>query len=80
MFLSPPRRRRVTDKTYDTDSIVLPDREFTLEELRFFDGTNPVPELDNEMAVYLAMNGTVFDVTLGKSFYGPGKGAKNGIV
>jgi hypothetical protein len=52
--------------------IVLPEREFTLEELRFFDGTHEVPELDNEKPIYLALNGTVFDVSSRASFYGPG--------
>eukprot|EP00048_Salpingoeca_helianthica_P023824 m.27442 g.27442 ORF g.27442 m.27442 type:complete len:234 (-) comp9016_c0_seq1:28-729(-) len=51
---------------------VLPDRDFTLEELKFYNGTNEVPELDNEKAVYLAVNCVVFDVTQGKAFYGPG--------
>eukprot|EP00047_Mylnosiga_fluctuans_P020114 m.88961 g.88961 ORF g.88961 m.88961 type:complete len:210 (-) comp8388_c0_seq5:154-783(-) len=54
--------------------IDLPLREFTLEELREYDGTNPIPELEGTKAIYIALNETVFDVTAGKSFYGPGKG------
>lgn len=42
-------------------------RDFTLEELREYDGVK------NER-VLLAINGNVFDVTRGKDFYGPGNG------
>ena len=40
-------------------------RDFTLEELREYDGVK------NER-VLLAINGNVFDVTRSKDFYGPG--------
>lgn len=40
-------------------------RDFTLQELRPYDGVQ-----DNR--VLLAVNGKVFDVTRGKDFYGPG--------
>lgn len=42
-------------------------QDFTLEQLREFDGTGP------EGRVLLAVNGRVFDVTRGKNFYGPSK-------
>ena len=42
-------------------------RDFTVAELRQFDGTQP------DGRVLVAVNGNVFDVTRGKRFYGPGK-------
>lgn len=42
-------------------------RDFTLEQLREFDGKGP------EGRILIAVNGKVFDVTRGKRFYGPGK-------
>ena len=42
-------------------------QDFTLEQLREFDGTGP------EGRVLMAVNGKVFDVTRGKNFYGPSK-------
>jgi len=39
----------------------------TLSELREFDG------LKNDGRILIAVNGKIFDVTRGKSFYGPGK-------
>lgn len=39
---------------------------FTLEELSAFDGSDP------EKPVYLAVNGTVFDVSNGRNHYGAG--------
>ena len=48
-----------------------PPRNFTLEQLRHFDGT-VCDKMRENKAVYLALEGTVFDVTAGKDFYGPG--------
>lgn len=42
-------------------------RDFTVEELKAFDGNQP------DGRVLVAVNGTVYDVTKGKRFYGPGK-------
>lgn len=42
-------------------------RDFTLEELRPHDGNGP------DGRVLVAVNGTVYDVTRGKRFYGPGE-------
>ena len=42
-------------------------RDFTLQELRPFDGTAP------DGRVLVAVNGSVYDVTKGKRFYGPGE-------
>lgn len=39
----------------------------TVEELRAFDGTQP------DGRVLVAVNGSVYDVSKGKRFYGPGK-------
>lgn len=41
-------------------------RDFTLEELKEYDGVK------GEGRVLIAVNGNVFDVTRGKTFYGPG--------
>ncbi|GAV01000.1 hypothetical protein RvY_11777 [Ramazzottius varieornatus] len=46
----------------------LPKRDFTLAELRSYDGTASSPD----GRILVAINGKVFDVTRGKSFYGPG--------
>ncbi|XP_038700533.1 probable steroid-binding protein 3 [Tripterygium wilfordii] len=40
--------------------------EFTTEQLSQYNGTDPSKPL------YVAVKGRVFDVTTGKSFYGPG--------
>ena len=42
-------------------------QDMTVAELKKYDGT------DSEGRVLLAVNGTIFDVTRGKRFYGPGK-------
>lgn len=41
-------------------------KDFTVAELKAFDGTQP------DGRVLVAVNGTVYDVTKGKRFYGPG--------
>jgi membrane-associated progesterone receptor component len=48
--------------------LVLPKlrRDFTIQELREYDGTG------KDERVLIAVNGTVYDVTKGKRFYGPG--------
>lgn len=40
--------------------------EFTAQELSVYNGTDP------SKPIYVAIKGRVFDVTAGKSFYGPG--------
>ncbi|KAI3703526.1 hypothetical protein L1987_73666 [Smallanthus sonchifolius] len=40
--------------------------ELTLNQLKQYDGTNP------SNPIYIAVKGRIFDVTTGKSFYGPG--------
>lgn len=42
-------------------------RDFTVEELRKYDGTG------EDGRVLVAVNGNVYDATKGKRFYGPGK-------
>lgn len=42
-------------------------KDFTVAELKAFDGNQP------DGRVLVAVNGTVYDVTRGKRFYGPGK-------
>ena len=41
-------------------------KDFTVEELKKYDGTGP------DGRILVAVNGKVFDVTKGKRFYGPG--------
>ena len=48
-------------------------RDFTLEQLREFDGKRADGRL------LIAVNGKVFDVTRGKRFYGPGKVWKSSL-
>ncbi|XP_073276358.1 probable steroid-binding protein 3 [Primulina huaijiensis] len=40
--------------------------EFTSQQLKQYDGTDP------SKPIYVAIRGRIFDVTSGKSFYGPG--------
>ncbi|KAG5563074.1 hypothetical protein RHGRI_005723 [Rhododendron griersonianum] len=40
--------------------------DLTLQQLKQYDGTNP------SKPIYLAVKGRIFDVTTGKSLYGPG--------
>lgn len=42
-------------------------KDFTVQELKAYDGNQP------DGRVLVAVNGTVYDVTKGKRFYGPGK-------
>lgn len=42
-------------------------RDFTIQELKHYDGNQP------DGRVLMAVLGTVYDVTRGKRFYGPGK-------
>eukprot|EP00042_Codosiga_hollandica_P027697 m.140183 g.140183 ORF g.140183 m.140183 type:complete len:171 (-) comp52567_c0_seq1:129-641(-) len=65
----------------------LPQREFTLQELSQYNG-NPVAEHPYPAPIYLAINGTVFDVSKRPDFYGPkgsygcfaGKDASRGLA
>ncbi|XP_050438826.1 membrane-associated progesterone receptor component 1 [Adelges cooleyi] len=50
----------------DTSLPKMKKRDFTIEELREFDGTK------GDGRILVAINGKVFDVTKGKHFYGPG--------
>jgi len=53
-------------------------RNFTAGQLAFFDGRVDESYYDtddeNRKPIYLALNGTVFDVTKGRDFYGPPEG------
>lgn len=48
-----------------------PPRNFTMKQLRFFDGTKN-DKTDEDKPVYLSLAGVVFDVSKGRDFYGPG--------
>lgn len=60
-------RTEPTGPTPEPPLAKLKSQDFTLEQLREFDGTGP------EGRVLMAVNGRVFDVTRGKNFYGPSK-------
>ena len=49
-----------------------PPRNFTADQLRHFDGTKD-EKTDEDKPVYLSVAGTVFDVSKGRDFYGPGR-------
>jgi membrane-associated progesterone receptor component len=53
----------------DEDDEPEPQRNFTLEQLHYFDGKKDEQGKDKE--VYLSLNGIVFDVSNGRNFYGP---------
>lgn len=46
-------------------------RDFTIQELKQFDGNQP------DGRVLMAVKGTVYDVTKGKRFYGPGESGRD---
>ena len=54
----------------DTEEEPEPPRNFTAKQLRFFDGKKD-PKSEEDKPVYLSLNGTVFDVSKGRDFYGP---------
>jgi len=54
----PPRSIRVLERPLN------PDRQFTVEELKKYDGSNPTSP------IYLSCKGIVYDVTRGENFYG----------
>mmetsp|Transcript_28129 Transcript_28129/g.71726 ORF Transcript_28129/g.71726 Transcript_28129/m.71726 type:complete len:237 (-) Transcript_28129:118-828(-) len=53
------------DKEYDVVGQVVPLKELTLQQLAQHDGSDPTKPL------YLAIKGTIFDVSKGSQFYGP---------
>lgn len=61
--------KRNEPEVEEQDDVTLPKmkkRDFTIQELREFDGTK------GDGRILVAINGKVFDVTKGKHFYGPG--------
>lgn len=55
----------------EDDEAPEPPRNFTAAQLKCFDGTKD-PKSGEDKPVYLSLNNTVFDVSEGRSFYGPG--------
>ena len=69
-----PQSEEPTKRTVEAEDLEEedpdPPRNFTQKQLAHFDGK--IDEKTQEpKPVYLSLNGTVFDVTKGKSFYGP---------
>lgn len=63
-------KKRNEPEVQEPEDVILPKmkkRDFTIQELREFDGTK------GDGRILVAINGKVFDVTTGKHFYGPGK-------
>ncbi|KAE9525066.1 hypothetical protein AGLY_014480 [Aphis glycines] len=61
--------KRNEPEVEEKEDVILPKmkkRDFTIQELREFDGTK------GDGRILVAINGKVFDVTKGKHFYGPG--------
>ncbi|KAG7367773.1 cytochrome b5-like heme/steroid binding domain containing protein [Nitzschia inconspicua] len=54
----------------ETKVAVDPPRNFTAKQLAYFDGTKD-EKTGEDKPVYLSVNGTVFDVSDGRNFYGP---------
>lgn len=61
------RHRVHVEQQVEPELPKLKNRDFTVEELKKYDGTGP------DGRVLVAVDGKVFDVTRGKRFYGPGK-------
>jgi membrane-associated progesterone receptor component len=59
-------RRQDPPKPREPDLPPMKKRDFTLEQLKEFDGQR------TDGRILIAVNGKVFDVTRGKRFYGPG--------
>jgi membrane-associated progesterone receptor component len=47
-----------------------PPRNFTAKQLSYFDGEKDEKTGENK-PIYMSVNGTVFDVSDGRNFYGP---------
>lgn len=60
-------RQRVDEPVYVEPELPKLRKDFTVEELRKYDGNGP------DGRILVAVNGNVYDVTKGKKFYGPGK-------
>jgi len=62
---------KTTDDSDSDDDEPDPPRNFTLRQLSYFDGQKD-KDGEEDKPVYLSLGGTVFDVSGGYSFYGPG--------
>jgi membrane-associated progesterone receptor component len=60
-----------TAKAAEEEDTPAPPRNFTSNQLAFFNGTKE-EKTNEDRPVYLSINGTVFDVSDGRNFYGPG--------
>ena len=64
-----PKLEEPTQEEEEEEEEEDPLRNFTLEQLKHFDGKMD-EKLQELKSVYLALNGTVFDVSKGRDFYG----------
>lgn len=71
-FLShtPPPAVAMSDNDKQEQEAAEPPRNFTTKQLAYFDGTKD-EKTGEDKPVYLSVNGTVFDVSDGRNFYGP---------
>merc|ERR1711862_571811 len=54
-----------------------PPRNFTIAQLRYFDGKKDPKNPEEDKGLYLSIQGKVFDVNKGREFYGPGSPYEN---
>lgn len=63
--------KKVEEEENEEEETPEPLRNFTLKQLRCFDGSTN-ENTGEEKPVYLSLGGVVFDVSKGRDFYGPG--------
>jgi predicted heme/steroid binding protein len=69
-FSGPSPRLNMDEQEQRKEQDPDPPRNFTARQLAYFDGTKDEKSGESK-PVYLSVNGTVFDVTDGRNFYGP---------
>jgi membrane-associated progesterone receptor component len=69
-FSNPSPRVNMSETQEGKEQDPDPPRNFTAKQLAYFDGTKDEKSGESK-PVYLSVNGTVFDVSDGRNFYGP---------